>query len=105
MADLFTRFDLIVGPTTQVQPFSLDTEWVREIDGHAMSDYIEWMQACSWITVTCCPCLSLPAPFADDLPVGAQLIAPMRADKFLLSAAKAIEAATEYAARAPELGD
>ncbi|MCZ6888287.1 MAG: amidase family protein [Gammaproteobacteria bacterium] len=105
VADLFTRFDLIVGPTTQVQPFSLDTEWVHEIDGHAMSDYIEWMQACSWITVTCCPCLSLPAPFADDLPVGAQLIAPLRADKFLLSAAKAIETATEYAARAPELGD
>ena len=68
-----------------------------------MSTYIEWMEACSWITVTGCPALSLPAGFRDGLPVGAQLVAPLRADGFLLRAAKAVEAITGHAAKAPTL--
>ena len=67
-----------------------------------MATYIEWMESCSWITVTCCPALSLPAGFRNGLPVGAQLIAPQRGDGFLLAAAKAIEQATGFAARAPQ---
>ena len=59
-----------------------------------MRTYIEWMQGCSWITVTCCPALSLPGGFASSLPVGVQLVAPMRCDGFLLSVAKAVEAVT-----------
>ena len=56
-----------------------------------MQTYIEWMQSCSRVTVTCCPALSLPCGFAEGLPVGAQLVAPMRQDAFLLSVAKAVE--------------
>ena len=103
VAEFFEEVDLLVGPVTQVMPFDIDTEWVREIAGRRMSTYIEWMEACSWITVTCCPALSLPAGFRDGLPVGAQLIAPLRADGFLLRAAKAIEAITGHAAKAPAL--
>ena len=91
VASFFKDVDLLIGPTTQVQPFDIETDWVREIEGRAMQTYIEWMQSCSWITVTCCPALSLPCGFAAGLPVGAQLIAPMRQDAFLLSAAKAVE--------------
>ena len=103
VAAFFEEVDLLIGPATQVMHFRIETEWVREIDGRRMKTYIEWMEACSWITVTCCPALSLPAGFRDGLPVGAQLIAPLRADKFLLRAAKAIEAITRYAAQAPIL--
>ena len=99
----FQAVDLLIGPATQVLPFDIDTEWVREIEGTPMATYIEWMEACSWITVTGCPALSLPAGFHDDLPVGAQLVAPLRTDAFLLRAAKAIESATGYAATAPRL--
>ena len=99
----FQQADLLIGPATQVLPFDIDTEWVREIEGTPMATYIEWMEACSWITVTGCPALSLPAGFRDDLPVGAQLVAPLRADAFLLRAAKAIESVTGYAATAPRL--
>ena len=70
-----------------------------------MATYIEWMESCSWITVTCCPALSLPAGFSDDgLPIGAQLIGPLRGDAFLLRAAKAVEAITGFADRAPDVG-
>ena len=33
VVDFFGRFDYLVCPTTQVTPFSVDTDWVREIDG------------------------------------------------------------------------
>ena len=98
----FEDVDLLVGPTTQVLPFDVTTDWVREVEGKRMSTYIEWMESCSWITVTCCPTLSIPAGFKNDLPVGAQLVAPLREDAFLLRAAKAVEAVTGYASRVPD---
>ena len=103
VARFFNDIDLLIGPTTQVLPFSVETDWVREVEGRAMTTYIEWMQSCSWITVTCCPALSLPCGFADGVPIGAQLIAPMRQDAFLLSAAKAVEAVAGTAEIAPDL--
>ena len=99
----FDDVDLLVGPTTQVLPFDIDVDWLREIEGTPMSTYIEWMESCSLITVTGCPALSLPAGFRDGLPVGAQLVAPLRADAFLLRAAKAIEAITGFADQGPSL--
>ena len=103
VGDFFRDVDLLIGPTTQVLPFDARKAWVREIAGRRMATYIEWMESCSWITVACCPALSLPAGFRDGLPVGAQLIAPLRADGFLLGAAKAIERITGFAERAPTL--
>ena len=103
VARFFRRHDLLIAPTTQVQPFDIETDWVREIDGQAMTTYIEWMQSCSWVTVACTPALSLPCAFVDGLPVGAQLIAPMRQDAFLLSAAKAVEEVSGCAFIEPEL--
>ena len=102
MNEFFEQFDLLIGPTTQVLPFDSKTEWVREVDSVPMSNYIEWMEACSWITVSCCPALSLPAGFSGNLPVDAQLVAPMRNDAFLLAAAQAIETATGHAHVLPE---
>ena len=97
----FQDVDLLIGPTTQVLPFDVATDWVREVDGEPMSTYIQWMESCSWVTVTGCPALSLPAGFRNGLPVGAQLVAPLRADAFLLRAAKAVEQITGFAALAP----
>ncbi len=103
VAAFFDDFDVLIGPTTQVQPFDIDTDWVREVDGVAMRTYIEWMQSCSRVTVTCCPALSLPCGFAEGLPVGAQLVAPMRRDAFLLSVAKAVEEVAGSGDAVPEL--
>ena len=99
----FDNVDLLIGPTTQVLPFDIDVDWIREVEGVPMSSYIEWMESCSWITVAGCPALSLPAGFRDGLPIGAQIIAPLRADAFLLRAAKAIETITGFGAEAPPL--
>ncbi|MDE0349041.1 MAG: amidase family protein [Gammaproteobacteria bacterium] len=103
VAAFFDDFDVLIGPTTQVQPFNIETDWVREVDGVAMRTYIEWMQSCSRVTVTCCPALSLPCGFAEGLPVGAQLVAPMRQDAFLLSVAKAVEEVAGSGELVPDL--
>ena len=104
VATFFESYDLLIGPTTQVQPFGLDTDWVREVDGQPMKTYIQWMESCSLITTTACPALSMPAGFDGGLPIGIQLIAPLRADKALLEYAKAIEPIVSSAGQVPDLG-
>jgi amidase len=100
----FRNYDFIVGPTTQVVPFDVDQPYVTNIEGVWMRDYLEWMQSCIRITVTGCPALSLPAGFSTDgLPIGMQLVAPFRAEARLLAFAKAVETATGYATRLPEI--
>ena len=103
MKDFFNDYDLLIGPVTQVLPFPIETEWVKEIRGVQMQSYIEWMSACTCISVVSCPALSLPAGFCKGMPVGAQLIAPVGADRKLLSMAKALEAITKYAEKYPDV--
>ena len=99
----FTQYDLLVGPTTQVLPFPIPVEWVREIEGVQMNTYIDWMESCSWVTTTECPALSMPAGFADGLPVGVQLISKRASDWRLLRIAKSIEALISSASVLPEI--
>lgn len=87
----FEEYDLLLGPTTQVLPFPIPIDWVREIEGVQMDTYIDWMESCSWVTTTECPALSMPAGFIDDLPVGVQLIGPHGTDQRLLGLSKSIE--------------
>ena len=79
-------------------PFDVDTPYPTEIDGVAMKDYLEWMQSCARLTVTGCPALSLPAGFSTGgLPIGMQIVAPVRTEARLLAFAKTVEAATRHA--------
>ncbi len=104
VAEFFRHYDFLLGPTTQVLPFDIETPWIREIDGVPMADYLSWMQSCAQLTVTSCPALSLPAGFsADGLPIGAQLVAPVREDLRLLRFAKTLEGEISSAAQAPEI--
>lgn len=99
----FERFDLLIGPTTQVLPFPIPIDWIREIEGVQMDTYIDWMESCSWVTTTECPALSMPAGFVDGLPVGVQLISPRTSDSRLLRVAKSVESVVSSAAVLPEI--
>lgn len=109
VAQFFNRYDFLIGPTTQVLPFDVEQPYPTDIDGTPMKDYLEWMQSCARITVTSCPALSLPAGFSpsgsseDGLPIGMQIVAPVRAEARLLAFAKSVEAATHHAATLPQL--
>jgi amidase len=107
----FDRYDVMIGPVSQVSPFPVDTEYPTEIDGVAMATYLEWMRSCCRITAMGCPAMSLPAGFTDPdgpnggLPVGAHLIGRPRGDAALLSLARALEAATGHGAVRPPILD
>jgi amidase len=102
VAAFFARYDFLVCAATQVLPFAVETEWVREIEGVRQTDYLEWMRVCWAITVTGCPAISVPAGFTPSgLPVGLQIVAPRLADRALLEFAYAFAAATGHAERHP----
>ena len=99
----FKDYDVLLGPSTQVMQFPIEVDWVREINGQEMSTYIEWMEACSLISTIGFPTLSLPGGFCGALPVGVQVIAPIRQDLKLLQMAKAMESVTDFQSQVPSL--
>ena len=89
------RYDYLVGPVSQVPPFSVDEPYVTEIDGVAMETYIDWMKSCYFISITGLPAISVPCGFTPDgLPVGLQIIGRHRDDFGVLQLAYAFEQAT-----------
>ena len=104
VVEFFDRFDYLVCPTTQVPPFSVETDWVREINGVELETYFDWMATCYTITVTGCPSISVPAGFTPDgLPIGIQIVAPPKCDFEALQLAHAYEGIAGFADRRPPL--
>jgi amidase len=91
MRELLERYDALALPVAQVVPFDADEPWPREVAGVPMGSYIEWMRACSRITMTAHPAISVPAGFTDGgLPVGMQLVGRHRGEAALLRLAAAV---------------
>ena len=81
----FDKYDLLVGPTSPTTAFKI---------GEKSSDPLQ-MYLTDIMTVAANmsgnPAISLPAGFSGGLPVGLQFIAPQKADRLMLAAAKAYE--------------
>ena len=104
MSPLSGGFDFLACPVTQVPPFPTEVEYPREIDGTDLETYIDWMRACSDITVTTHPAISVPAGFTSDgLPVGVQFVGRHQADRSVLELARAWERATGWGEIRPPL--
>lgn len=100
----FGNYDVLLCPVAQVPPFDVETEWISEVDGVAMTTYIEWMRVCSDVTIMNCPAISVPAGFTEHgLPIGLQLVTAPRSDARLLSIAKQFETATSVGERRPPM--
>jgi amidase len=98
------RHEFLVLPTTQVPPFDVTQPYVTEIDGVQLPTYIDWMRACSDITVTGLPAISVPGGFTSDgLPVGLQIVGRHQDDWGVLQLAHAFEEATGFGRRRPPL--
>ncbi len=101
---LFERHDYLIMPTAQVFAFDVNEHWPREIAGHGMATYHEWMKAVCLVSLSGCPSLAVPAGFsAAGLPMGLQIIAPVGGELDCLKLAHAHEAATRWVARKPPL--
>jgi aspartyl-tRNA(Asn)/glutamyl-tRNA(Gln) amidotransferase subunit A len=83
--EAFERFDLLIGPTTPTAAFKLGE---KAHDPLAM--YMEDVNTVA-VNLVGVPAISLPMGKDNGLPLGLQLIAPQRAERQLLGAAKAVE--------------
>jgi amidase len=98
------RYEFLVLPATQVPPFEVTRPYPTEIDGVRLPTYIDWMRACSDITVTGLPAISVPAGFTTDgLPVGLQIVGRHQDEWGVLQLAHAFEQATGFGRRRPPL--
>lgn len=95
-------YEYLMLPVSQVAPFSVDVDWVREIDGVRMETYIDWMATCYAITCTGLPAISVPCGFTPEgLPIGLQIVGRHHRDFEVLQLAHAFEQATGYSRRRP----
>lgn len=98
MQQFMQRYDMVVGPVTQVLPFDVQQPYVSRINGIDLPTYIDWMKSCFYITVTTHPAISVPCGMSQSgLPVGLQLVGRFRDDVNLLRYAMAFESTVDTA--------
>ena len=96
--EFLERYEFLVLPVSQVAPFPVEMEWVKEINGKRMATYIDWMGTCYAITLTGLPAISVPCGFTPDgLPIGLQIVGRHHRDLDVLKLAYAFEQATQIA--------
>jgi amidase len=90
------RYEYMVMPVTQVPAFPVTQEYITEIEGVKMDNYIDWMRSCYYITVLGLPAISVPCGFTPEgLPVGIQIVGRHQDDLGVLQVAHAFEQATQ----------
>jgi amidase len=100
----FGEYDALVLPACQALPFDADLEYPDSIAGVPMENYLEWMKAAYFVSVTECPATAVPVGFSrDGLPIGVQVVAPPRDDLRALTVAHCIEQATRAGQRRPDI--
>jgi amidase len=103
-ARLLADYDVLALPATPVVSVPAATPFPTEIAGTHLDRYFLWQRLACRVTVTAHPALSVPGGFsAEGLPVGLQLVGRHRGELELLGVTAAIEEATGFAARRPEL--
>ena len=104
MRQFLERYDFFVCPVSQLPPFPVEQPYPTEIAGVKMTNYLDWMKSCYYITLTTHPAISVPAGFTDDgLPVGIQIVGRYSEDFTLLQFAHAFEQATGVWKRRPSI--
>jgi len=97
MRAFLEKYEFLVCPVNQLPPFPVDEPYPAAHHKTKMTNYLDWMKSCYYITITSHPAISVPAGFtADDppLPVGIQIVGRYRADFSVLQLAAAFESAT-----------
>src|SRR5262249_24613403 len=95
--EFMERYEFLVLPVSQVAPFPVKVDWVREINGVKMETYIDWMAMCYAITLTGLPAISVPCGFTPEgLPIGLQIVGRHHRDFDVLQLAFAFEQATQH---------
>ncbi len=95
-------YEFLLLPVAQVVPFDIDQPYVTQINGTALSTYLDWMRSCYWVSATGLPALSVPCGHTPEgLPVGLQIVGRPFDERGVLQLAHAFEQATECWKRRP----
>jgi amidase len=98
------EYEYFILPTTQLPPFNVNTPWPTEIQGVHLTNYIDWMKSCWYISATGNPAASVPAGFtAEGLPVGLQIVGRDKQDFSVLQLAHAFEQVSNFGRRRPNI--
>ena len=104
MKEFLENYDALVLPVSQVLPFPVEIEWIKNINGIPMKNYIEWMNSCSFITLTSHPAISLPCGFTNSsLPVGMQIVGRFQKEQELLSLSHTFESIFQVSSKRPPI--
>jgi len=98
------RFDLLLMPTVAVPPFEVGRPGLNEIDGQPVPP-LGWMPFTFPFNLTGQPAATVPVGMTSSgLPVGLQIVGRRFADRTVLAASAAFEAARPWAERRPAIG-
>jgi amidase len=102
MRAFLEKYDFLVCPVNQLPPFPVNEPYPVEINKTKMTNYLDWMKSCYFITITSHPAISVPAGFTPEgLPVGIQIVGRYRDDFGVLQLAHAFEQANPCFTRRP----
>jgi len=97
VAELFTRYDLLVTPTCPTTAFAAGGPMPDVIDGRKLESPLHAVAFTYPFNMTGHAAISLPAGLGDDgMPIGMQIVAERAADRLLLQVAQAYERAQPY---------
>jgi amidase len=100
--ELFSRFDALILPTTQVWPFDINQPWPTEIAGVHMDTYHRWMASMVPVSLIGLPSLNMPVGFGENgLPAGMQIFGPTGGDREILQMGEAYHQATLWPQKQP----
>ena len=106
MRRFLERYEFFLCPVNQLPPFPVSEEYPAQIAGVKMTNYLDWMKSCYYITITSHPAISVPAGFTGDqvpLPVGLQIVGRYRDDFGVLQLAHAFERETGMGRQRPPI--
>lgn len=99
---LFSNYDVLVLPSSQVFPFDKAMHWPNNINGQIMDTYHRWMEVVIPASLIGLPALNVPAGFSENgLPMGIQLIGPRMSDASLIQLAQQYHLATQWPQKHP----
>ena len=94
-----TECDVLLGPTMPILPFAAD----RDIPEGWGDNLFSWVPFTPLFNLTRHPAASVNAGFAEGLPVGVQVVAPMYQDRLVFQAAGALERELSLLDRRPPI--
>lgn len=92
MHDFLQDFDVLACPTVGCMPRPVEIEWIDQINGVKLTNYMDWLRFAFLATTTGLPAISIPVGRSPEgMPIGLQLIGPPRGEGKLLRVARAVE--------------